>query len=104
MTTTKPRKLTATAPNGEVFTRRTARTYTHACFLEITYSDGTVSNTDASWAGRPDLAEKNLKQGRECAARMEGKEVQTWDKEKRIYVGTGVFRTKVRAVAAPVNA
>ena len=56
MTTTKPRKLTATAPNGEIFTRRTAT------------------------------------------------EVSNWDKEKRVYVGTGIFRTKVRAVAAPVNA
>tara|TARA_Y100000004_G_scaffold153999_1_gene178005 strand:- start:66 stop:383 length:318 start_codon:yes stop_codon:yes gene_type:complete len=100
----KPRKITATAENGEVFTRRTARTYTHACYLEFTYSDGTVSNSDASWAGRPDLAEKNLKQGRESAARLQGTEVTHWDKEKRVYIGTGIFRTKVRAVTVPVNA
>ena len=104
MTATKPRKITATALNGEVLTRRTARTYSHACYLEFTYSDGTVSNSDASWAGRPDLAEKNLKQGREHAARLEGTEVQNWDTENRVYVGTGLFRTKVRAVAVPVNA
>lgn len=102
-TATKPRKITATAENGEVFTRRTARTYTHACYLEFTYSDGTVFNGDASWAGRPDLAEKNLKQGRESAARLQGTEVAHWDQEKRVYVGTGIFRTKVRAVAVPVN-
>ena len=102
-TATKARKLTATAENGEVFTRRTTRTYTHACYLEFTYSDGTVSNSDASWAGRPDLAEKNLKQGREHAANLQGSEVCNWDKENRVYVGTGVFRDKVRAVAVPVN-
>ena len=102
-TATKPRKITATALNGEVLTRRTARTYTHACYLEFTYSDGTVENSDASWAGRPDLAEKNLKQGRETAARLQGTEVRTWDQEKRVYVSTGIFREKVRAVAVPVN-
>ena len=103
-TATKPRKITATAENGEVFTRRTARTYTHACYLEFTYSDGTVSNSDASWAGRPDLAEKNLKQGRESAARLQGTEVTTWDQENRVSVGTGIFYEKVRAIAVPVNA
>lgn len=102
-TAIKPRKITATAENGEVFTRRTARTYTHACYLEFTYSDGTVSNSDASWAGRPDLAEKSLKQGRESAARLQGTEVTHWDQEKRVSIGTGIFRTKVRAVAVPVN-
>ena len=99
----KPRKITATAENGEVFTRKTARTYTHACYLEFTYSDGTVSNSDASWAGRLDLAEKNLKQGRERAARLQGTEVTHWDQEKRVFVSTGIFREKVRAVAVPVN-
>lgn len=99
----KPRKITATALNGEVLTRRTARTYSHACYLEFTYSDGTVENSDASWAGRPDLAEKNLKKGRESAARLQGTEVNSWDQEKRVYVGTGIFREKVRAVAVPVN-
>ena len=99
----KPRKITATAENGEVFTRRTARTYTHACYLEFTYSDGTVYNSDASWAGRPDLAEKNLKQGREIAARLQGTEVTTWDQENRVSISTGIFRKKVRAVAVPVN-
>ena len=103
-TSTKPRKITATAENGEVFTRKTARTYSHACYIEFTYSDGTVSNSDASWAGRPDLAEKNLKQGRESAARLQGTEVSTWDQEKRVYVGTGIYREKVRAIAVPVNA
>jgi hypothetical protein len=102
-TAMKPRKITATAENGEVFTRKTARTYTHACYLEFTYSDGTVSNSDASWAGRPDLAEKNLKQGRESAARLQGTEVTTWDQENRVYVGSGIFRENVRAVAVPVN-
>tara|TARA_A100001201_G_scaffold6643_2_gene10927 strand:- start:2030 stop:2347 length:318 start_codon:yes stop_codon:yes gene_type:complete len=99
----KPRKITATAENGEVFTRKTARTYTHACYLEFTYSDGTVSNSDASWAGRPDLAEKNLKKSREIAARFQGTEVTHWDQENRVSVGTGIFREKVRAVAVPVN-
>ena len=99
----KPRKITATALNGEVLTRRTARTYSHACYLEFTYSDGTVENSDASWAGHPDLAEKNLKKGRESAARLQGTEVNSWDQEKRVYVGTGIFCEKVRAVAVPVN-
>ena len=103
-TTSKPRKITATALNGEILTRRTARTYSHACYLEFTYSDGTISNSDASWAGRPDLAEKNLKQGREQASRLQGTEVCSWDKENRVYVGTGIFRNKVRAVCVPVNA
>jgi len=103
-TSTKPRKITATAENGEVFTRRTARTYTHACYLEYTYSDGTVFSGEPSWAGRPDLAEKNLKKGREIAAGLQGTEVCNWDQENRVYVGTGIFREKVRAVAVPVNA
>ena len=103
-TAIKPRKITATAENGEVFSRKTARTYTHACYLEFTYSDGTVSNSDASWAGRPDLAEKNLKQGREYAARLQGTEVTHWDQENRVSIGTGIFMNKVRAIAVPVNA
>ena len=102
-TAIKPRKITATAENGEVLTRKTARTYTHACYLEFTYSDGTIANQNVTWAGRPDLAEKNLKQGRESAARLQGTEVTHWDQEKRISIGTGIFRTKVRAVAVPVN-
>ena len=76
----KPRKITATAENGEA-TRRTARTYTHACYLEFTYSDGTVSK-GCQLAGRPDLAEKNPKQCRESAARLQGTEVTHWDQEK----------------------
>ena len=103
-TSAKPRKITATANNGEVFTRTTARTYTHACYIEFTCSDGTVTNSDASWAGRPDLAEKNLKQSRDYAARMEGTEVKAWDQENRVWIHTGVFFTKVRAIAVPVNA
>ena len=100
---TKPRKITATAENGQVFTRKTARTYSHACYLEYTYSDGTVFSGDPSWAGRPDLAEKNLKKGREIAASLEGTEVTTWDQENRVFIGTGIFRVKVRACAVPVN-
>ena len=69
------RKITATAETGEVFTRRTDRTYTHAVYVEITYSDGRVDNLTPSWAGRPDLAERNLKKSREFAARMQGEEV-----------------------------
>ena len=49
------------------------------------------------------MLEKNLKQGRESAARLQGTEVSTWDQEKRVYVGTGIFCEKVRAVAVPVN-
>ena len=103
MTTTKPRKITATAENGEVFTRKTARTYTHACYLEFTYSNGTVSNSDVSWAGRPDLAEKNLAKGRKSAADLQGTEVHKWDPEKGCFIGTGIFREKARAFAVPVN-
>ena len=98
------RKITATAETGEVFTRRTARTYTHAVYVEITYSDGRVENIEPGWAGRPDLAEKNLRKNREFAARLQGQEVCNWDQENRVYVGTGIFRDKVRAVAVPVNA
>jgi len=102
-TAIKPRKITATAKNGEVLTRKTARTYTHAVYLEITYSDGTVANQNVAWAGRPDLAEKNLKQGREIAARLQGTEVTTWDQENRVSISTGIYREKVRAIAVPVN-
>ena len=105
-TATKPRKITATAENGEVLTRKTARTYTHAVYLEITYSDGTVANQNVTWAGRPDLAQKALAHNRRWSTRAElqGSEVCTWDRESRVYVGTGIFREKVRAVAVPVNA
>tara|TARA_Y100000015_G_scaffold40791_1_gene46118 strand:- start:397 stop:720 length:324 start_codon:yes stop_codon:yes gene_type:complete len=104
-TSTKPRKITATAENGEVFTRKTARTYTHAVYLEFTYSDGSVENARISWAGRPDLAAKSLKETAKVAARMgyQGSEVCNWDRENRVYVGTGIFRDKIRAVAVPVN-
>ena len=105
-TAIKPRKITAIAENGEVLTRKTARTYTHAVYLEITYSDGTVANQNVTWAGRPDLAQKALDNNRRWSARAElqGSEVCTWDRENRISVGTGIFREKVRAVAVPVNA
>ena len=104
MTTSKPRKITATAENGQVFTRRTARTYSHAVYLEFTYSDGSVENVEPSYCGRPDLAEKNLKKSREIAASLQGKEARRWDKESRSFVSTGIFYDKVRAVAVPVNA
>ena len=98
-----PKRITATADNGEVFTRKTARTYTHACYLEFTYSNDTVLNRNVSWAGRPDLAEKNLAKDRKSAADLQGTEVSDWDPEKGCFVGTGIFREKVRAVAVPVN-
>ena len=104
MTTTKPRKITATAENGQAFTRRTARNYSHAIYLEFTYSDGRVENVEPSYCGRPDLAAKTLKQAEENAAARQGTEVCIWDQENRVYVGTGIFRTKVRAVCVPVNA
>ena len=100
---TKLRKITATAENGEVFTRRTARDYSHAVYLEVTYSDGSVFNKAPSFCGRPDLAAKALKDFTKVAARRQGTEVQNWDKENRVYVGTGIFRDKVRAVCVPVN-
>ncbi len=103
-TSTKPRKITATAENGEVFTRKTARTYTHAVYLEFTYSDGTVKNEKPSWAGRPDLAEKSLKQTAEVAANWRGTEYRLWDSENRVFVSTGLTYEKVRAIAVPVNA
>jgi len=104
-TSSKPRKITATAENGEVFTRKTARTYTHAVYLEFTYSDGSVENDRVSWAGRPDLAAKSLKETAKVAARVgfQGSEVCTWYGGHG-YVGTGVFRDKIRAVCVPVNA
>ena len=102
--TAKPRKITATAENGQIFTRRTARDYSHAVYLEITYSDGRVENFEPSYCGRPDLAAKSLKKIEESAAARQGTEVCSWDQENRVYVGTGIFRTKVRAVAVPVNA
>ena len=105
-TAIKPRKITATAENGEVLTRRTARTYTHAVYLEITYSDGTIANQNVSWAGRPDLAQKSVAYARKWSTRAElqGSEVCDWDRENRVSVGTGIYREKVRAIAVPVNA
>jgi hypothetical protein len=100
---TKPVKITATAENGQIFTRKTARTYTHAVYVEITYSDGRIENIEPGWAGRPDLAEKNLRKNREFAARLQGQEVCSWDQENRVNVGTGVFRRQCRAIAVPVN-
>ena len=81
---TKPRKITAIAENGEVLTRKTARTYTHAVYLEITYSDGNVANQNVTWAGRPDLAQKALAHNRRWSARAElqGSEVCTWDRRE----------------------
>lgn len=103
-TSAKTHKITATAENGQVFTRKTARTYTHAVYVEVTYSDGRIENIEPVWAGRPDLAEKNLRKNREFAARLQGQEVCNWDQENRVNVGTGVFCTKARAIAVPVNA
>ena len=104
MTTAKSVKLTATAENGEVFTRKTARTYLYAVYIETTYSDGEVSNSKPSWASRPDLAAKSLDQFHEHATSTQGKEVLLWDMQKGDWVHTGRFRTKVRAVCVPVNA
>ena len=101
--TAKPRKITATAENGQVFTRRTAREYSHAVYLELTYTDGRVENFEPSYCGRPDLAAKTLKKFQETAAARQGTEVCIWDPDNRVYVGTGIFREKIRAVAVPVN-
>jgi hypothetical protein len=103
MATTKPRKITATADNGETLSRRTARTYSHAIYIECTYSDGSVENCEPSWAGRPDLMQKALIQTAKTAAHMQGSEVCGWDQENRVNVGTGIIRERVRAVAVPVN-
>ena len=102
-TSTKPRKITATAENGQVFTRKTARTYTHAVYMEVTFSDGTVVNHDPSYCGRPDLAAKALSQVADRAKEWEGGEDFKWSNEKGCFVGTGIFRTKCRAICVPVN-
>ena len=104
MTAAKSVKLTATAENGQVFTRKTARTYSHAVYVETTYSNGEVSNNKPRWAGRPDLAEKNLAELAEYAASKQGKEVLLWDMQKGGWIHTGRFYAKVRAVCVPVNA
>lgn len=103
-TSAKTCKITATAENGQVFTRRTARTYTHAVYIEVTYSDGTVENYEPTWAGRPDLKEKSLAKTTKSASHLQGKEVRNWDRESRSYTHTGIFCTKARAIAVPVNA
>jgi hypothetical protein len=95
---------TATAENGEIFTRKTARTYSHVVYLEFTYSDGTVKNEKPSWAGRTDLADKNLKDAAKVAANYQGTEVHHWNQEASEFIFTGIFYDKVRAVCVPVNA
>ena len=101
--TTSARKLTAIAENGQVFTRRSNRTYTHAVYVETTYSDGEVVNSKPRWTGRPDLAEKNLAELAQHAARKEGEEVLLWDMQKCAWVSTGRFYAKARAIAVPVS-
>ena len=103
MTTAKSVKLTATAENGQVFTRKTARAYLYAVYVETTYSDGEVSNSKPSWASRPDLAAKSLDRLHEYAASKQGKEVLLWDMQKGGWIHTGRFYAKVRAIAVPVN-
>lgn len=93
---------TAPAPNGEVFTRRTDRTYTHALALFYTYSDGTTACTKPNWAGRPDLAQKGLAKLQAEAAAEVGTEVRRWTMEGG-WQGTGIFRTAVQALALPVE-
>ena len=66
---TKPRKITAIAENGQVFSRKTARTYSHAVYLEFTLSDGRVINQEPGYCGRPDLTAKELKKLQQIAAR-----------------------------------
>jgi hypothetical protein len=102
--TTKAHKITATAENGEIFTRKTARTYSHAVYLEFTYSDGTVKNGKPSWAGRPDLAGKSLKDTAKVAAKYQGTKVHRWNQEVGKFIFTGIFYDKVRAICVPVNA
>jgi len=101
--TTPARKLTAIAENGQVFTRKTSRTYTHAVYVETTYSDGEVVNSNPRWTGRPDLAEKNLAELSEYAARKEGQEFRLWDMQKGVWIPTGRFYAKARAIAVPVS-
>jgi hypothetical protein len=60
--------LTATLPNGETVTRRTARTYTHVVATHRPERTGTSCAGEekvfpecwlvVGWAGRPDLAAK----------------------------------------------
>lgn len=50
---------TVTLPNGEVATRKTERTYTHAVVVERHYENGRTSFSKPEWAGRFDLAQKN---------------------------------------------
>jgi len=51
---------TATTPSGKTFTRKTERTYTHCVVVEFVRSNGERSFTDPAWAGRPDLAKKQV--------------------------------------------
>ena len=55
----KTRTLTATFPNGEQVTRKTARTYTHVVRAFVNaFGDRPVV---FAWCGRPDLMEKKIK-------------------------------------------
>lgn len=49
---------TAVAPNGETFTRKTNRTYTHAVAVSRNGVDDWKVET---WCGRLDLAQKQVK-------------------------------------------
>lgn len=57
----KTQQLTATLPDGQAVTRRTARTYTHVVASHTTYTDGTSTGWHAhGWCGRPELAQKQV--------------------------------------------
>ncbi|QNJ25930.1 hypothetical protein SynSYN20_01603 [Synechococcus sp. SYN20] len=102
--TPKPTALTATAESGEVFTRKTKNTYTHAVYMEATMSDGRVVNYTPSWVGRPDLVEKAMKRVTALAGYRQGKELLEFDRENGGTIATGIFFESVRGVAVPVNA
>ena len=63
----KTRTITATFPNGDQITRKTARTYTHVVEVitkfQFTNCNGVTTNhtrREQKWCGRPDLMQKVL--------------------------------------------
>ena len=55
----KTRTITATFPNGDQITRKTARTYTHV--VRAFYKGGSRRPWFETWCGRPDLMQKQIR-------------------------------------------
>jgi hypothetical protein len=94
------RKLTATGPGGQVFTRTTERTYTHVVAVLHEYDDGHQGWTPGQWAGRPDLAQKAAAKAQQVHGRMVGLACgYGWSNQLARYTG---HRTLIRATVHTV--